>query len=412
LRIFLASLLLLPVLFNPATAVGTVAGTSIDVGQAEIHHDNRTDYSGKLSVSVAQDFGLSLTIPEGVGPVNPGSFYNFPHTLTNVGNGSDRFTLELSNTTSDWSSTLIKDDNFNGIRDAGENTPAENEILLAEDAVYYFFVVLSAPSAAKKDSLGYTTLTTSGSVNDGSAYTGANGSLYGGADSGLSTVTAQVVLTDTTPPVISDLLISGRKRFAQDIISYRPLIQCKILDNISHNVEKIEIWLNDSLKYSGTSGNWADHYDEETGVCRLTEDQTGPLTAGTYELKIKAWDKTGNLAQETLGPLYVKDTFEVLGPIVNYPNPFRPLKGETTGIAYTLAKDAQITLYIHDIRGTVLYQRTFEPFEEGGRAGYNEVVWNGLSDFKEVLGNGIYIIKLAHANKIVGRGKVTVLDTR
>lgn len=402
---------------SSAFGVGTVAGTDINVGKAEVHHDNRTEYSDELSLSVSQNYGLLLVTPEIVGSLNPGGTYNFPYVLTNVGNGSDKFTLELSETTADWSSTLIKDDNLNGLRDRRENEAVPRELLLAEDAVYHFFVALTSPAAAKKDDLGRTTVSVSGSINDGSAYMGANGSLYGGADSAGSRSVARVVHVDTTPPTISDLTVSGRKRFAGDIISSRPVIQVRITDDPLGGIGRIEVWLNDELKYVGTSSNWKSSspaetgiYSADTGVAKF--DETGQLDPGTYEINIKAWDTSANLAQETLGPLYVKDNFEVVGPIVNYPNPFRPLKGETASIAYTLTKDAQITLYIHDIRGTVLWKRTYEPFEEGGKAGYNEITWNGKSDFGEVVGNGIYIIKLAHANKIARSGKVTVLDTR
>jgi len=414
LRIFLLLCLLLS---DCAWGVGTVAGTSISAGRAEAHHDNRTEYSDELSLSVTQNYGLTLVTPEVVGSVNPGSTYNFPYVLTNVGNGSDTITLGLSATTNDWSSTLIKDDNLNGLRDARENEAVPRELPLAEDAVYHFFVALTSPATAKKDDLGRTTVSVAGSVIDGSAYLGANGTLYGGADSASGTSIAQVANVDTTPPTISELTVGGRKRFAGDIISSRPVIQCRVTDDTPGGVGRIEVWLNGELKYVAASPDWKSAsagkvgiFSADTGIAKF--DTTESLPAGTYEITVKAWDAYENLAQETLGPLYVKDNFEVVGPIVNYPNPFRPLKGETTGIAYTLTKDAQITLYIHDIRGTVLWKRTYEPFEEGGNAGYNEIIWNGRSDFGETVGNGIYIIKLAHANKIARSGKVTVLDTR
>ncbi len=41
---------------------------------------------------------------------------------------------------------------------------------------------------------------------------------------------------------------------------------------------------------------------------------------------------------------------EVIGPVINYPNPFNPLT-ETTTIKYTLSQDAAVTLYLYNMRG-------------------------------------------------------------
>jgi hypothetical protein len=394
-----------------AFGIGTVAGTSIEAGIAEVYHDNRVDYSNAVTVMVSQDYGLEFSTAQVAGTVIPGGSYYFPHTLTNVGNGSDIFTFELSNTTDNWSSTLVRDDNMNGIHEDSEITPVPNQVLLAEDANYYLFTVLSAPQYVAEQVTGTTTLRVSGSTDDGGTYLGANGAFYGGPDSAVSAVSAQVTHIDNTPPTISDLIINGRRRFAQDIVSSRLRIEATILDNEPRNVERIEIWMNDSLEYQGTSADWQNAYDEDSG---FFEVELSPLEAGEYTFKIIVWDRAGNQAEEIIEPLYIypPSDIRVIGPPVNYPNPFAPLKGEQTAIAYVLTTDVDITIYIFDITGTTVWRRTFEAFEEGGKAGYNEVIWNGYSDFGKVLGNGIYIFKIVHKKNVIGDGKSTILDSR
>ena len=391
--------------------MGTDAGTDIESGMAEAYHDNRVDYSNTVTVIVSQGYGMNLYAPVTTEAVLPGESYYFPHTLTNVGNGSDIYRLELSNTTDNWNSTLVKDDNFNGVHEAGETTPVENEVRLAEDAAYYFFVVLTAPADLREQETGSTTLGVAGSVSDGGIYLGANGLYYGGPDTGDSTVFAQVLYVDNNPPTISDLTINGRKRFPDDIISSRLRVESTILDDEPINVARIEIWLNNTLMYEGASSDWKGAYDEQSGKLEIELD---PLDPGEYSFRIIAWDRTGNQVEQLTEPLYVNDPADIriVGPPLNYPNPFAPLKDEKTALAYVLTTDAPVTIYIYNIIGSAVWRRTYNAFEEGGKAGYNEVTWNGRSDFKRVLGNGIYIFKVVHNNRVIGSGKITILDSK
>jgi len=390
-----------------AFGIGTQAGTPIQIGRAEIFHDNRTDYSNELSLSVSQDYGLNLETPSPSGTVDPGTSFYSPHILTNVGNGSELYSLELSGTTDNWSSTLIKDNNLNGQREADENTPADTEVPLAEDAAYNFFVAITAPTHPPQVITGYTTLISAGKITDGASYFGANGSTYGGPDNMQSQVSAKLTRADTTPPTISNLIINNHRRFPEDIISSRPKIKCNITDDQPNNVGKIEVWFNDSLLYEGTSSDWKGAYNEVSGDFDLSGLNLPPAT---YTLKIKAFDKAGNEAQETLTPLYVRDDIAIVTAPLNYPNPFKPLKGETTSLAYVLTKDVDVTLYIYNIKASAVCRRNYKAFEEGGMAGYNEVVWDGRSDFNEIQGNGIYIFKIVHNQKVLGTGKITILD--
>ena len=48
---------------------------------------------------------------------------------------------------------------------------------------------------------------------------------------------------------------------------------------------------------------------------------------------------------------------------------------------------------------------------EGGKAGYNEVVFDARSQLSgAILGNGIYVYKLVAGNKVIGTGYITIND--
>jgi hypothetical protein len=70
----------------------------------------------------------------------------------------------------------------------------------------------------------------------------------------------------------------------------------------------------------------------------------------------------------------------------NYPNPFNI----ETRIEYTLPKDASVRLTIHNIRG----QQVRLLVNENQSAGYKIIRWNGLDEFGQEVGTGIYFIQL------------------
>ena len=78
--------------------------------------------------------------------------------------------------------------------------------------------------------------------------------------------------------------------------------------------------------------------------------------------------------------------------LVNYPNPFNP----ETWIPYQLAKPADVTLRIYDIRGRVVrilelgHQRA-GLYQNRSRAAY----WDGRNQFGESVASGVYFYTLS-----------------
>ncbi|RKU28106.1 hypothetical protein C6499_10545 [Candidatus Poribacteria bacterium] len=83
---------------------------------------------------------------------------------------------------------------------------------------------------------------------------------------------------------------------------------------------------------------------------------------------------------------------ETTALLPNYPNPFNP----ETWIHYHLATDAEVTLTIYDVRGSVVRELTLghQPvgvYESRGRAAY----WDGKNQQGEPIASGVYFYTLS-----------------
>lgn len=405
---------------SASLAVGVSAGTEIST-EAEVSWSGQQVTVKSPVIFVGQIHGLALATKKTSASLAAGSTFYSPHALTNIGNGSELIHLSLSDTTDDFSSSLVWDANGDGLRGEGETAAVPPDIPLAEDASYNFFVALTSPLRAPKNLKGKTIFKAACAGVDGDAYLGADGRTYGGPDSAASTVRLTVSEPhDTTPPTISDFLINKKRRLPKDTISASVEVEATITDDITDNIGLVVLiisWLGpagvegaaaSSVRVS--SPNPAVFFDRDTGKFRYVSPK--PIPTGSYDFILQAEDKSGNSTFESVTPLYVNppDKVEIIGPVVNYPNPFKPLKGEETSLAYNLSVDATLTLYLFDITGSAVWKRTYLAGYEGGMAGYNEVTFNGFSDFGEVLGNGIYLLRIVHSGKVIGNGRITVLD--
>ena len=99
---------------------------------------------------------------------------------------------------------------------------------------------------------------------------------------------------------------------------------------------------------------------------------------------------------------------KVIGIPLNFPNPFNAGTQSTT-LSYYLSRDANITLSIHDLSGMLVAKKDLSSGTSGGRAGYNEYIWDGKSDAGDVVGNGLYIYLIIADGSLAAKGKLTVL---
>jgi hypothetical protein len=132
---------------------------------------------------------------------------------------------------------------------------------------------------------------------------------------------------------------------------------------------------------------------------------------GIHDVRVEAIDDQGNISTKEAVNLIVQTTGDIVvhGTPLNYPNPFDP-GTESTTISYSLSRASNVSIRIFDLAGSQIAKQDYVANQSGGKAGYNEVSWDGKSTSGNYVGNGIYIYLIITDGKVAqnGKGKVTV----
>jgi len=151
---------------------------------------------------------------------------------------------------------------------------------------------------------------------------------------------------------------------------------------------------------SGSLGNW-----NTTGL------------TGTYALRLTVADLAGNTSTATCNLTVGAGSSEAQAVISNRPaaspNPFNPSNQSTVYFTYNLEDNYAVTIYLFDLSGNMVWQKSFSAGEQGGKAGQNLAPWNGLNLFGEMVEGGVYLFKIVSqtgsAKKVIGSGKIIIL---
>jgi len=115
------------------------------------------------------------------------------------------------------------------------------------------------------------------------------------------------------------------------------------------------------------------------------------LAVGPHTLKIKAWDTYNNSSEATLSFVVVSDAILNLENVLNYPNPF---------INYTEFwfnhnkpnENLEVQVQVFTVSGKLVKTINQNVITTGNLA--RSVTWNGLDDFGNKIGKGVYVYKL------------------
>jgi len=115
------------------------------------------------------------------------------------------------------------------------------------------------------------------------------------------------------------------------------------------------------------------------------------LDVGRHTLKLKAWDTYNNSSETTLNFVVVSDAILNLENVLNYPNPF---------VNYTEFwfnhnkpnEPLEVQIQIFTVSGK-LVKTINQNVQTTGNLSRN-ISWNGLDDFGNKIGKGVYIYKL------------------
>ena len=115
------------------------------------------------------------------------------------------------------------------------------------------------------------------------------------------------------------------------------------------------------------------------------------LTVGPHTLKLKAWDTYNNSSEAILNFVVVSDLTITLDNVLNYPNPF---------VNYTEFwfnhnkpnEPLEVQVQIFTVSGKLI-KTINQQVQTTGNLSRN-ISWNGLDDFGNKIGKGVYIYKL------------------
>tara|TARA_R110002073_G_scaffold322276_2_gene498849 strand:+ start:34821 stop:38219 length:3399 start_codon:yes stop_codon:yes gene_type:complete len=115
------------------------------------------------------------------------------------------------------------------------------------------------------------------------------------------------------------------------------------------------------------------------------------LAVGTHTLKLKAWDTYNNSSEAILNFVVVSDTSLTLDNVLNYPNPF---------VNYTEFwfnhnkpnESLEVQVQIFTISGKLV--KTINQLVQTTGNLSRSIAWNGLDDFGNKIGKGVYVYKL------------------
>jgi outer membrane protein assembly factor BamB len=201
---------------------------------------------------------------------------------------------------------------------------------------------------------------------------------------------------DTTPPRIQKVSFNNLVVMQGAFISSKPLIQASISDNVAVDPTSLKVFIDDKEFPADSFQNGLLKYKHKT-----------PLNPGKHNFMIVATDVAGNRA----------DTWEVQGVRVSegieaadisaFPSPFNPIAGPVY-ISYRLNANAVTNIFLYDKFGSLVFSLKYTEGQNGGRRGWNKIVWNGITGSNSIVGNGDYTFKIVANRNLVGKGQITV----
>lgn len=139
--------------------------------------------------------------------------------------------------------------------------------------------------------------------------------------------------------------------------------------------------------------------------------------AGAYQLRLTAYDKAGTMAMtsEVINISPVAPTKEVnplpgLPLTFALPNPFNRGATAEVSLYYHLPGNFNVVIYLFDLNGSLIWRQNYPAGDNGGKAGNNNPAWDGKSLFGENVANGVYLYQITADQKVIGKGKIIVLN--
>ncbi len=180
------------------------------------------------------------------------------------------------------------------------------------------------------------------------------------------------------------------------IVNSTPVLIAKIKDDYGINTTGNGIGHDLTAIIDGSSDSQIilnDYYQTEKdsfnmGTVRYQMNEQG---IGKHTLMLRAWDINNNHAEKEITFEVVSDEKLTLSHVLNYPNPF------TTHTDFYFEHNRSggifdIQVQIYTISGKLLKTIHDTQYLEGNRS--NPISWDGLDDFGDKIGKGVYMYRL------------------
>ena len=117
------------------------------------------------------------------------------------------------------------------------------------------------------------------------------------------------------------------------------------------------------------------------------------LENGRYSIRVKAWDVHNNPGEGYTEFIVATNAELALQNVFNYPNPF------TTNTSFIFEHNRpgeflDVIVQIFTVSGKLVKTIMANVMSEGYRVNPNEITWNGLDDYGDAIGRGVYIYKV------------------
>jgi len=133
-----------------------------------------------------------------------------------------------------------------------------------------------------------------------------------------------------------------------------------------------------------------DDYTSGTAVYPLKD-----LEPGLHHIKVKAWDTYNNPGEGDTEFIVAETEDLALKHVLNYPNPFTTFTRFEFEHNYPYQElDVQVQVYTVSGRLVKTIQRTIAAENNSGYRIKDDITWDGLDDYGDRLGNGVYVYKV------------------
>jgi len=212
---------------------------------------------------------------------------------------------------------------------------------------------------------------------------------------------------DTTGPVIENITIDSLSYTSEvrdgDYVNSDALLVATVRDSSGVDASQSEVGVDTTLTAF-------DQLPAGSSYVGTTLTNQYALADGSHVMKINAYDTNGNLTTWE-GTFLVDSTNLKSLNLLIHPTPYNPNQGSLQ-IGYQLSKDSNIQVFIFNAWNQLIYQRQIPTGQEGARAGYNQIVFTGITNFNEQIKPGLYKVKIAaedEGRKVAATIKFVVL---